>query len=240
MAEDFTPSCHKNGRSCHISIVFRMIIRAELLADVTSLADDHWGRWLAFHLPCCHLRLRIFLICFWNRKPTLSDGTKQRWERKKRVNFYFFVEALFVREGILSRIAILNSYYPYYCGMPFLGDVYSFLPPLWSRLVFKRETSIAGDECLHSCHSSCWWSTGWNSEWWLLAKNSQGAIKGLYSAEGFWYLYWCHYISSGGLLQRFKFPIFFNFQEARRDNFQWENSSEGNEENGKVFETEEI
>lgn len=69
--------------------------------------------------------------------------------------------------------------------MPFLGDVYSFLPPLWSRLVFKWETSIAGDECFHSCHSSCWWSTGWNSEWWLLAKNSQGAIKGLYSAEGF-------------------------------------------------------
>lgn len=92
LAEDFTPSCHKNGRSCHISIVFRMIIRTELLADVTSLADDHWGRWLAFHLPCCHLRLRIFLICFWNRKPTLSDGTKQRWERKKRVNFYFLLK----------------------------------------------------------------------------------------------------------------------------------------------------
>ena len=44
-----------------------------------------------------------------------------------------FREALFVREGILSWIAILNSYLPcYYCDMPFfLGDVYFFIffPP---------------------------------------------------------------------------------------------------------------
>ena len=45
-----------------------------------------------------------------------------------------FLEALFVREGILSWIEILNSYLLpcYYCGMPFfLGDVYFFIffPP---------------------------------------------------------------------------------------------------------------
>ena len=46
--------------------------------------------------------------------------------------------------------------------MPIFRRCLFFSYPFWrASWYLEWETSIAGDEC---CHSSCWWSTGWNSE----------------------------------------------------------------------------